>query len=131
MASRKEIMHQLVKEEARNLRKNATQEELDKLDFSYLDPQHTQQCIYGQIAGGCFSDRSVELIKKCASRVYKTQDDGDIRHSKLNGSPINKKREKFWSPIEVFIDQGGENSERNNKALVRYLKGETRRLVLI
>src|ERR1700759_4992347 len=106
--TRKEVMHNLVKEEAKNLKKNATQEELNYLDFNSLNPQSPSQCIYGKMVGDCFYDRATDLIKKCCARVYQP----DIKNpmdvlstAKVNGNPQELTREEFFSPIEVFIVQ--------------------------
>ena|SRR6187402_3229214 len=126
MATRKEVMHNLVKEEAKNLKKNATEKELKYLNFETLNPNNLFNCIYGQIGGNCDSIRSIELQKKCCSRVYKRG--GDLSDSKVNGSPKRLSRYSYWSPIEVFITQESNKENGNNERLVKYLKGETNRL---
>jgi hypothetical protein len=116
-------MRQLVIEEATNLKKHATQAELNKLNFSILNSEHIELCVYGQMTGICFSSRATELMKTCCKRVYNT--DGDsVRDCSVNGSPENKYRSYFYSPIEVFIDQYRNRENGNNEQLIKFLKGE-------
>ncbi len=126
MKQRTKIMQGLVKQEAKNLRKNATKEELSRLNFNKLNPTSKVTCIYGQLGGTCDSVRSVELQKKSAKRVYKTGE--GLVSAKVNGSPKSLFRYEYWSPIEVFIVQQENKDNGNNKKLVSYLKGETNRL---
>ena len=134
MTKRKKLMIELVKDEAKKLKKIATKEELSKLDFNNLFPTSPSRCIYGQITGDCFSERAGELIIECAKRVYNYIDHYSIlRDLPVNGKP--KELEKsynrgnfYFSPIEVFIDQRDKNCYYNNKILVSYLRGEINRL---
>ena len=122
--NRHTLMKQLVIEEATNLKKHATQEELNKLDFSILHPNKTDRCIYGQLAESCFSHRAVDLMKTCASRGYETNSSFEIYDCKINGPIKELDRRSFWSPIEVFIDQPRNQENGNNKILIDFLKGE-------
>src|SRR6185369_16338025 len=56
----------LVRDEAAKLKANATEKELDRLDFDDFDPDDLKRCIYGQMAYHCRSNRAVQLLKKCA-----------------------------------------------------------------
>jgi len=58
-----------VKKEADLLRKNATKEELNKLDIETLDPELSSVCIYGQMTENCYSGRAKELMEACAVAV--------------------------------------------------------------
>jgi len=132
MKVRDKIMRTLVIEEATKLRNMITQEEADNLKFSKLDSSQSDRCIYGQLSGNCFSDRAIELIKACASRVYKNW--WFLSESKLNGSPLGLSRNEFWSPIEVFISQDETDYENNmgngnNERLVQFIKKEIDELI--
>lgn len=110
-------------EEATALKEHATKDELDKLDFSNLNPDHVGLCVYGQMTGHCNNIRSQELMRKCAKRVYsKALGDDSLTSAKLNGSPIDLPRYKFWSPIEVFIFKHPGKSGAGR--LIKFLKGE-------
>ena len=54
--------------EAIALKKNATPEEIGRLDFDTLRPENKERCIYGQMTGDCDSLRAIDLISLCAKR---------------------------------------------------------------
>lgn len=128
---RKQEMFPLVIEEATQLKLSATADELKDLSFDQLDPLNPGRCIYGLMTGDCFSSRAKKLIKKCAKRVYKSDDSVPLRNLQLNGKP-NGKRDIQWSdyfsPIEVFIAQ--RDNKKNIKRLIDFLKGKTDTLTL-
>lgn len=133
--TRKQLMQQLVKEEAKNLKKNATKEELNKLDFDYLSPESRSSCIYGQMTDSCFSSRAAQLIFKCTKRVYKNDStlENNLKDAPVNGIPTKERTQtgentSYWSPIEVFISQDVNINNGNNLALIKYLRGETKTL---
>lgn len=123
----------LVIDEAKNLKKFATPEELNKLNINKLISTSSTHCIYGLMTESCYSERATSLIKQCAKRVYHYESGiSPGKCKRLNGTP--KKFEitdrwgptPFWSPIEVFIDRG---SDEMNAKLIAFLKGERKRLV--
>ncbi len=124
------LLNSLVVGEATALRTNALQYELDRLKFNRLAPTNTQNCIYGQMTGECFSMRATELIQECAERVYTCADNNKPNEikGKLNGSPKESSRGTYWSPIEIFIAKGKNHRNGNNKMLVDFLKGKRKTL---
>lgn len=133
MATRKSVMYELVKDEAKKLRKNATKSELKRLDFEELDTQSSIRCVYGQMTGDCYSNRAKDLIVNSCKRVYKDEYTKDLNNCRLNGKPNRNYRSvintnNYFSPIEVFIDQPKNKTNGNNELLIKYLKGETKRL---
>ena len=129
MATRKEVMHNLVKEEAKNLKKYANKYELELISFDKLIVDSPTRCIYGQATGECFSKRATELIKKCCTRVY--ENSFYMFDAKVNGSPEKLSRSNFWSPIEVFIANEVNQTNGNNKRLVDYLTGKSKKLKFV
>lgn len=116
----------LVIDEAKALKKHAMKYEKDRLDFVRLEATSTYRCIYGQMTGWCYSERAVELIEKCAKRVYVAERGVSMTtESHLNGSPKTAHRDEYWSPIEVFI---GKEDEGANEKLVKFIKGEIKSL---
>lgn len=121
----------LVIDEAKALRKHATEAEISNLDFNSLKPDTVKECIYGQMTGHCFSERAKELIEKSCKRVYSTT--GSLDSVRLNGSPVGKHRENegkaymfrrntdYWSPIEVFLPK---STDEERLKLVQFIKGE-------
>lgn len=120
-------MNALVKSEAKNLKKFATQDELSNLDFGKFDPDFSKTCIYGQLTGYCHSERAQELIKKCCKKVYRATEENISNCLELNGKPKERisgvalgSAVNYWSPIEVFVAQHDNNA---NGKLINYLKG--------
>lgn len=132
MAINSKKLKELVVKEATALKEKATKKELNNLDFGQLNPISSLNCVYGQMAGHCDSDRAIQLMKECCERVYE-RGTTDVWNSfigvKLNGSPQAKPRERWFSPIEVFIIQR-DNEGENNKKLIDFLKGKTETLEL-
>ena len=129
MATRKSVMHQLVKDEAKKLKELASKTEIQNLNFEELRPNSAGSCVYGQMTGNCYTTRAEDLIKQCCTRVYERESwCQDIKDSKVNGSPKKLERGSFWSPIEVFIDTKINQTNGNNERLVKYLKDETQTL---
>lgn len=122
-------LNELVRKEAKNLIKNATDSERAELTIENLYSQSATRCIYGQMTGSCYSRRAVELIEDSCEKVYRrTTSDGIT--GELNGKPSETSRNWYWSPIEIFIDLPLNKVNGNNRRLVAYLKGETKRLII-
>lgn len=89
------------------------------------------------MTGNCLSKRALELIEKCASRVYKTEDcRAVLTRNKLDGSPKdfnilnNMSRTSYYtSPIENFLYRYAPycfSNSRKIKKLIDFLKDETK-----
>lgn len=136
----RKILHDLVKKEAKNLRQNATEQELERLNLRLLDSNCIKSCVYGQMTGDCLNERANELILRCATKIYDTTEANEtnsinvLKDSVLSGGPykINKNMHirvfYYVSPIEKFI-----NIERweNVSKLVKYLKKQTNDLKFV
>lgn len=122
---------ELVKQEAKNLRKHATSEELQKLDINTLYGFSGLHCVYGQITGACTSKRADELISKCCHLVYDVQEpqwDNSNKLTTKNKSRIEGGFNLYYvSPIEMFIVKA---KYPQIERLIKYLKGETKTLRL-
>ena len=118
-------LNNLVTAEVASLKVNATKYEIDRLNFSKLDTTSRSYCVYGQMTGDCFSSRATTLIKQSCERVFKATYGTKLVEGRINGSPSDKNRDDFWSPIEIFIDQPRNKKNGNNERLIKYLKGET------
>lgn len=131
-----------VRKEAEALRVHATKEERGRLDIDDFDPQVGNGCIYGLIAGDCFSERAANLIELCTPRYFKNDVLPDVYGGKtamdhisknVNGCQVEdfvKERTRVigthFSAIEAYITL----SEARNKNLIAYLRGETETLEL-
>jgi len=122
-------LNSLVRKEAKNLIANSTAAERAKLSIKYLRTQSSSACIYGQMTGDCYSYRAEELIELSCEKVYRRTISNNIT-GELNGKPASGMRMTYWSPIEIFIDIPLNQMNGNNKRLVAYLKGETKRLII-
>ncbi len=126
---------QLVRKEAENIKKNATKEEISFLDFEMLQSSQSNSCIYGQMTGSCWSKRTAKLIEECTERMY-IQNPGESSLNKctLSSKLISKIKftihRDYYSPIECFIYFSENETNGNNEALINYLKGNTKELVL-
>ena len=116
----------LVIEEALNIKENATSEEIAKLDEDKVNGEDQRKCIYGLMTGHCNTDRAIELIKKCCTRVYNVKN----WENRLNGhaSDIHVGSQDhrhviYLSPIELAISYsyGGKYAARN---IIKFIKGE-------
>lgn len=134
------IMEELVIKEATNLKKHATSAELNKLNFDELNGNNKFRCVYGLMTGNCLSERSLELIRKCATKVYKTDPTNmSIFNNTLNGNPksiegvTNRNRlYNYTSPIENLLNKYKPSQHIKSKKilkLVKFLKDETKELV--
>lgn len=123
-----------VKKEAEALRVHATKEELGRLDFDYLDSSDRRYCIYGQMTGNCYSERSAELINICAITHFETLPDtleemvGFVAEKSkyFLDARVDPWLSSTFSAIESYICL----PEAKNANLIAYLKGETDTLEL-
>lgn len=121
-----------VRKEAEALRVHATKEELGKLNLDYLDSTDRTRCIYGQMTGNCFSQRSAELINNCAiTHFNELPDTIEEMTSSVTERPkyFLDTRPDPWlqstfSAIESYICL----PEAKNDNLIAYLRGETNNL---
>ena len=136
-----------VQQEATELKKRLTPEEIAKLDS--VNIKNTEdQCVYGQLTGNCSSERAFDLMQDCCLKVYTVHrmDTEERKQGKewltLNGSPKEKERRgkynyDYFSPIESLLALVDEEQvgtiftpPENIKNLIAYLKGETEELIL-
>jgi hypothetical protein len=89
---------QEVKNEINLLKKNATKEELGRLDFRSFSPVVVHLCLYGQMTGDCYSVRAFVLKETC---------------SYVNGSP--------FTDLENYIKL----PQAQNEKIISFLRSET------
>lgn len=132
-----------VEKEARALKKNATKEELSKLDFKTFSPQYPDRCVYGQMTGDCFSKRAHRLIKDCCIRLVDNEKFSPLFkpetiYNAVNGKPTSVKKlnearspEIKWTPAYISALEGYIMLPwAKNANLIAFLKGERKDLVL-
>lgn len=114
--------------EAINLKKYATKEELNNLNYDRLAGAFFNSCIYGQMIGDCYSPRAKELIKKCCKIKYKDTDWKSDDFEKIDDLQENN---SYVSPIEKFLFiYKPTTSDKSNKIneLIKFLKDEIQTL---
>lgn len=128
---------ELVKDEAKKLRKHATQDQKDSLNYYNLDVTSPSFCVYGQMTGYCYSREALDLIRKCAVRVYNTEGKeltNPIHLKHLNGAPkdfesAGDRTDVYHSPIEMFIVtmeySDNPDFKHNNQILIDYITGDS------
>lgn len=135
--------------EVENIKRYATPEEIAKLNLASIDSYDKTGCIYGQMTGSCLSFRATEMIEKCCVRYINqlpTYDGYTERFNKvfsehINGREMpdgfvaredvhdvwdNDRTTNYLSALEGWIIR----PEANLKGIVRYIKGDTDKLVL-
>lgn len=124
----KERLKELVRHEAYALKFFASKEELNKLDFSKLNPNHENNCIYGQMTGCCWSDRAISLLNDCTEPYsYSLNEYFYPSKNKFTYGSLFKDRAGVnFSPIEFYIFR----PESNNETLIKFLKGEIEELTI-
>ena len=120
-------MRHAVKVEADNIKKHATQEEINRLEFGILDPKNSKLCIYGQMTGSCFSDRANELVQSCASECHEQYNFEHVPIDAIDTKGIDwfitpdgvrKTYRHYFSAIEFEIV----NNPDGNEELINYIK---------
>lgn len=129
--------------EAKALRATATKEERMNLSANRVFYDSTQDCIYGQISGSCFSSRASELIQACCPRYFVNKINADpltqvrvggfnIIAESVNGDRVvgfeNRRSHYYmhYSAIEIYIS----TKNANITSLVAFLREETEELNL-
>lgn len=150
MAYTKKQFIEDVKKEAVALRKNATKEELGRLDLYSFNADLKDRCVYGQMTGNCASPRACELIWACCKRYIDAKDDDystDIDEYKELRKFINGNMPPRVNTLSDFEKTRGESMDENidyfsaiegyillhdakHANLIAYLKGERNDLVL-
>lgn len=137
---------ELAAKEVRKLKKNATEQELSRLDLECLNPDGSENCIYGQMTGSCWSARAWQLLRECTATplssygVPQPQEITDrgiepIVEDLYKESTFGHESDSFgrrgrtrFSALEIYISlyRHTEKVER----IINYLKGETTKLDL-
>ena len=121
-----------VRKEVLLLKKHATESQLQKLNFYYLDYNDVNNCIYGQMTGHCRSEDAQFLIEKCCTRYIHNElsirkvEFNEFQDS-INGTeaPIGYAM-LYISSLEMYIGMKGSKPEN----VIRFLKGKVQKLSL-
>lgn len=136
--TKKQFLEDVAKE-AVALKKHATVQELERLDYSTFSATSESGCVYGQMTGHCSSKRAHELIRSCCIRLVDngkwTRTNFRSVYKAVNGpvksiEQLNELRGPselyFISQMEAYI----QGASAKNKNLIDFLKGNRTDLVL-
>jgi len=126
-----DVMHEI-----NMLKKHATKEEKENLDFLEFNPLYPTRCIYGQLTGNCANKRAKDLMDKSCIRVMSLEDGVDELRNKTFNKIKNKINGKYtqqtWedvadsrfyshlSSLEGYIAL----KNAKNEQILQYIKGE-------
>lgn len=100
-----------------NIKKYATKEELDNLNFNTLNTNNEHHCIYGQMAESCHSYRGKALIRLCCKT--KTSFESIYGNYTIDFPP--RFNDRFYiSYLENCIVK----FSHNNNNIIKFLKSE-------
>lgn len=116
---------QLVRDEIKSLKKNATKKEIAKLNFKSFSHTNSKVCIYGQMTGHCDSDRAMELIPKTFDRIAKNPDDIMYSNALLSFSKQSVEEGINWTALEKYLYMVDSDTHRH---IIDYLKGNVKQL---
>lgn len=100
--TKKEFLKEVVWE-LDEIKKNATKEEISKLNFKDFNHSIVFNCIYGQLTGVSNSDRAKEIVPK--------------KYTFLDGY----EKGSMWTALEKYLFIVG---KRKHYQIIQYLKGE-------
>ncbi len=136
--SKKQFIKDVVAE-LKNIKKHATFEEIENLDFLNFKPSNTEGCIYGQMTGHCRSKRAKELIVLCCNKFVKQPSSGKVYNDfeyfqhYIQRGDISEVQKKFYEPgysleyfssLEAYIMLKTIGVEFSHKKIFAFLKGE-------
>jgi hypothetical protein len=117
----KETFLKEVRKEINAIKVNATQEELDRLDFNKFDYNYADLCLYGILTGSSRNERSSELCNK----IFIQPCSGSFNRflNIKNNIELNSK----WSLtyLEVYFYHSDSNY---HKHIIDYLQSRVKRL---
>ena len=102
---KKEDFLKAVSHEVEQLKAHATKEELERLKIENFDPFFTTQCIYGQMAERCDSERAKELMDKACIKTFGMGDDG-LEYLEDENFDTVKKYLKEEYKGQTWVDNG-------------------------
>lgn len=117
-------LKELVKIEADGIKIYANDAEINKLDFSELDPSEEKFCIYGQMTGSCYSHRAADIISKITKPFSHLIDNFKPAREVLFDEKLPFRCD--FTPIEFYIFQ----KDAKNENIINYIKGKSEILEL-
>lgn len=117
-----------VMDELQNIKNNATQEEISKLNLYEFNPTISDGCIYGQLTGNCFSRRSRELMELGSVKSF-SEDLDSFNNIKMSRPKIiNSASSRAFTALEFYICHVPKNM---HTSMFQFLKGEIETIELL
>lgn len=120
-----------VEKEARNIKKFATEEEKQKLNFGRLAESQATQCYYGLMTGDCRQERAKKLMQQCCT-VFFSNPATCIEGLSIaeNGKERIKKRDYSFYVVFSSLETFGLIYSGNKEAakIIAFIKGERKTL---
>lgn len=116
---------QEVREELENIKKNATPNEIARLNLETFDHSSHTLCIYGQMTGSCDTSRARELQPKSYDRI---QVEGQFVSPEYN--PFKSQsyaKGSDFTALEKYLFMVKTKTQAN---IIQYLKGDIDKITL-
>ena len=127
-----------VKSEIKAIKKHASKEEKKNLIFKDFRPTSGYDCVYGQMARHCRSDRAIELIEKCCVVVVPSECWTDVSRYEADAnnckflkiiSKMKLQEDEYFSALELFIVD--RHYSKFNELILQFIKGKINTLSFI
>lgn len=116
-----------VKAELDNIKKQATKEEIGKLDFSTFKHYSSYSCIYGQMTGNFSSFRANEINEKVYSLVGFSTETIESYYIPFKQQHFNLFKEARFTALEKYLYMV---LKPMHKKIIAYLKGDIQEIIL-
>lgn len=146
MTKKRKKFLEAVIHEIEQLKKYATAAEISELDLERFDASSQHDCIYGQMAGNCETNRAKELMDKACIKVMDLDDEGvsqvlgldiDDKSFNVNGkykgqtwhgleNSWSRRRYRYLSALEAYIC----TRDAKVKNVILYMQGKVDKLEL-
>lgn len=118
---RKALFLIAVRAEIKRIKRLATSEEIDRLDFSKFSHTNVMTCIYGQMTGHCYSDRARAIMPKSFNEISPGFDDA----TKYKELTFKKGDDFTYMEKYLYIC-----SPNTRKHIIDFLKGKVKVLCI-
>lgn len=108
--------------EAQLIKKHATPEQLNNLQYRMLSPIDSELCVYGLMTRDCFSKEALVLIRKCAI----PWSDSLFDESESANDGFGQEHIRSFTAIEAYICR----ADAKLRSLIEYLKGDRESLTV-
>jgi hypothetical protein len=123
---KKTVFLAAVAAEIKRIKRRATEDEINKLNFKGFKHWHADNCIYGQMTGVCNSKRAIEIMPKKYDRITADYD----RMNSLNKAAFEHQDFNKGDSITALEKYLYMCNKPTHKHIIDFLKGKTDTLVI-